>query len=316
MRGLFMRKYARFMTALVLSLSLALPSVLAAPFPPLRFYGDAGFTDVDEDWSLPYIRTCYEIGLMSGRGDGLFAPAGTVSVAEGVTAAARVHSLWRGGTGDFSSTEPWYAGAIEYALDNGIFAEGAFSDYSAPISRRYLASLLAKALPPEEYLPINSVATLPDVTWDEPCGEDIFTLYNAGILTGTDPSGTFLPDTHITRAELSAILCRLVQPGARQLFSLEPVEDPSKGLSVLYFYATWCEPCRQLSPTIDQLIGKYQPLGVSIQKIDVDKRSPMAARYQVSSYPTLVFLWDGQEVERRVGGLSFEEYCALMAQWL
>lgn len=316
MGGLSMKKYTRILAVAVLSLCLTLPSALANSISSIRSYGDAGFTDVADDWSLPYISACYELGLMSGRGSGLFAPNGSVSVAEGITVAARVHNLWRGGAGSFDDGEFWYSGALTYALKTDILSEGEFSDYTSPISRKQLAGLLARALPAEEYLPINSIAILPDITWDEPYGQEIFTLYNAGIITGTDSYGTFLPNAAITRAELSAILCRLVNPGTRQSFSPLAAESTSKGLTILFFYATWCEPCRNLTPTIDQLDAKYQPQGVPLQRIDVDKQSTLAALYQVNSYPTVVFLWNGQEVDRRVGSMSFDDYCAIVAQWL
>lgn len=216
---------ARFLAGLLV-MALAAGSVAAAPLEAIRVYSGAGFSDVPDDWSRPYIVTCYELGLMSGQGDGRFHPGGTVSLAEGLTVAARIHDLWRGGAGDLPAGEPWYAGAVTYGLEHGLVAEGEFPDYTAPATRAQLAGLLARALPAEDRAPINAVSALPDVNAATPYAESIFALYNAGVLTGGDAYGTFTPNASITRAELAAILCRLVQPDTRVTLTLQ--EAPPK----------------------------------------------------------------------------------------
>lgn len=74
-----------------LCLGLLATPAAAAGLTPIRDYGDAGFTDVPDNWSTPYIAACYELGLMSGQGEGRFAPSGRVSLAEGIAVAARMH---------------------------------------------------------------------------------------------------------------------------------------------------------------------------------------------------------------------------------
>ena len=80
------------------------------------------------------------------------------------------------------------------------------------------------ALPYSEYTQINTIAngSLPDV--DDIVFMDadtrIYTLYRAGILTGSDAYGTFNPDTNITRAEVSAIISRMIDPSQRVSFTL------------------------------------------------------------------------------------------------
>ena len=220
-----MKRMKRFLSALTdaaLILSLLLTPALAAGLSPIRGYDEAGFTDVASDWTYAPIKTCYELGLMSGQGGGKFNPGGTVAVAEGVAVAARVHSLWRGGGGTFPAGAPWYQSAVDYAARNGIIAPGQFSDFTAAATRAQLAGMLARALPQEGYAPINSVTSLPDVDDSTPGAADIFKLYNAGIVSGTDAYGTFAPNNTITRAEMAAILCRLVQPGTRVTFTLQP----------------------------------------------------------------------------------------------
>ena len=217
-----MRKILPRFFALVLCLSMTVSTALAAGLTPVRDYAGSGFTDVPHDWSYPYISSCYELGLMSGHGDGRFAPKGSVSVAEGITVAARVHHLWRGGDGVLPGGSPWYTGAVDYALENGLITQGQFSNYNAAAKRCQLADLLAKALPEEAYAAINTISSLPDVSSSTPYAESILKLYRAGILTGSDIHGTFSPNSPITRAELAAILCRLAQPDTRVSLRLVP----------------------------------------------------------------------------------------------
>lgn len=146
------------------------------------------------------IKTCYELGLMSGKSDGKFNPGGNVTTAEGVVVAARIHNLWRGGDGSFPSSTPWYQSAVDYAVQNDIMAQGQFSSFTAPITRAQLADLLARVLPKRDYASINSVKTLPDVNDNTPGAASILKLYNAGIVSGIDAYGTFAPNNTISRA--------------------------------------------------------------------------------------------------------------------
>lgn len=215
-------KHLRRFAAISLCLTIvgAVPAI-AVGLSPIREFQDSGLTDVPEDWSREYIAACYELGLMSGQGSGSFNPAGTVSVAEGLMVAARIHDLWRGGKGEISGGEPWYAGAVAYGLEHGLLSDGEFADYTAPATRAQLAGILARTLPRDDLKAINNVETIPDVNETTPYSQSIFMLYNAGILSGSDAYGTIAPDTPITRAELAAILCRLVQPDTRLSFTLQ-----------------------------------------------------------------------------------------------
>lgn len=218
----YLKRFLNLFAGAALCLSLLFTPALAAGLSPIRDYDEAGFTDVASDWTYIPIKTCFELGLMSGKGAGQFNPSGTVSLAEGVTVAARIHDLWQGGTGTLPNSDPWYQSAVEYAVQNGIITQNQFPDYTATATRAQLAGLLAKALPETGYAPINNVAALPDVTDSTPGAADIFMLYNAGILSGTDVYGTFAPDNTISRAEMAAMLCRLAQPETRVTFTLQP----------------------------------------------------------------------------------------------
>lgn len=72
------------------------------------------------------------------------------------------------------------------------------------------------------------------------------------------------------------------------------------------FFATWCGPCKALSPILKEV---KDSLGdrISIIKIDVDKNQEVASKYQVRGVPTMILFKKGQQLWRQSGVLSKEE---------
>ena len=68
---------------------------------------------------------------------------------------------------------------------------------------------------------------------------------------------------------------------------------------LLDFWATWCGPCRMLSPTVDQ-VAEERP-DVMVGKVNVDEQPELAQAFGVMSIPTLVVLKGGKTVETSVG---------------
>lgn len=85
--------------------------------------------------------------------------------------------------------------------------------------------------------------------------------------------------------------------------------------AVIDFFADWCGPCRRLAPVMEALAERYGDRAV-VAKVDVDAQPALAAEYGVSSIPTVVFLKDGREVERRVGVREHEEYAQTLERLL
>lgn len=75
-----------------------------------------------------------------------------------------------------------------------------------------------------------------------------------------------------------------------------------KDLTVVDFFATWCGPCKMLSPVIEELSTKIDD--VKFVKVDVDKHEEIARTYGIMSVPTIIFFRDGKEVRRHVGFTS------------
>ena len=74
---------------------------------------------------------------------------------------------------------------------------------------------------------------------------------------------------------------------------------------VIRFTAKWCGPCKQLAPIMKQL--EEENKDVEFETIDLDNDKELASEYGVKSIPTLIFLKDGKEVDRLVGGKSKSE---------
>lgn len=74
----------------------------------------------------------------------------------------------------------------------------------------------------------------------------------------------------------------------------------AENLAVIDFWASWCGPCKMLAPAVAHLAEKYQGKAL-VAKVNVDEEPELAQRFGVMSIPTLVFLKNGQEIDRKVG---------------
>lgn len=69
---------------------------------------------------------------------------------------------------------------------------------------------------------------------------------------------------------------------------------------VIDFWAEWCGPCLKLGPVVEELAEKYGDKAV-IGKMNVDENDEISAQYRVRNIPTVVFIKDGNLVDRSVG---------------
>ena len=88
----------------------------------------------------------------------------------------------------------------------------------------------------------------------------------------------------------------------------------SENLTLVDFFATWCGPCKQMHPVLEQL---KQELGDSIRivKLDVDKNDALAAAYRIQSVPTLMLFRSGQVVWRQSVVMRLNDLKAIINQY-
>src|SRR5437870_5543466 len=72
----------------------------------------------------------------------------------------------------------------------------------------------------------------------------------------------------------------------------------AEGLVMVDFWAEWCGPCRAVAPVLEQVAEES---GVSLMKVNIDENPGLAARYGIRSIPTILFVKDGEIVDRVVG---------------
>ena len=163
------------------------------------------------------------------------------------TLVARIHATYHGNT---IPPQPgtWYTPYVEYCMEHidrevcsmAYMQDGNVIMANTPASRTYFAYLMYAALPASEYTQINTIADnslsdVDDIVFKD-ANERIYTLYRAGILTGSDSQGTFHPDSNITRAEVAAIIARMIDPSQRKTFVLQ---DNASEVSLENYVGEW-----------------------------------------------------------------------------
>ena len=91
--------------------------------------------------------------------------------------------------------------------------------------------------------------------------------------------------------------------------NFEEVRNSEKKV-LLDFFASWCGPCRMVSPLVDRIAEEHPEYLVA--KVDVDREPELAQAFKVVSIPTLVVLQNGQEVQRSVGAISKDRILKLL----
>ena len=73
----------------------------------------------------------------------------------------------------------------------------------------------------------------------------------------------------------------------------------AKGVVVVDFFATWCGPCKMLTPVLESIDNEME--NIKVVKVDIDESRRLAMNYGIQSVPTIKIFKDGREVVTRVG---------------
>ena len=84
-----------------------------------------------------------------------------------------------------------------------------------------------------------------------------------------------------------------------------------EGTVLVDFFATWCGPCKMLSPVLEEV---SEESNVLIVKVDVDEAGPLAAQYGIQAVPTLMLFKNGQRVDVRMGYQNKNQLLAFIKQ--
>ncbi len=76
------------------------------------------------------------------------------------------------------------------------------------------------------------------------------------------------------------------------------------------FFATWCGPCRMVSPIIEEIASENA--GSKVCKVDVDEQPDLARQFGVMSIPTLVVVKDGKVINKSIGAKSKKAIMAML----
>ena len=210
-----MKKTLSLLLTLLLCLSLCVP----ASAVELN-----SFRDVPKSyWAYDAIMEMVRMGLLTGttdvdaKGVGTFDPEGTMLRSHFVTVVARY--LYAQEMSKPSLGEHWYSKAYSLLLYHGILQRSDFENgnLDTAMSRQEMAYVLANVAAVQKKAPTSLVETskIPDYdSIDSYYRDSVVQAYSMGLITGTDPQGTFNPSGTLTRAQACMVIYRLVNYNA------------------------------------------------------------------------------------------------------
>ena len=98
-------------------------------------------------------------------------------------------------------------------------------------------------------------------------------------------------------------------------FQTQVMETSTQKLVLLDFWAPWCQPCKQLVPTLVKIANEYEGKFV-LAKVDIDQNKQLAEHFQVRSVPTVKFILNGQIVDEFSGVLNEAEIKGKLSNYI
>ena len=164
------------------------------------------FSDMDfNDWHYDYVCELYSRGVIDGFPDLTFRPENTVTTGQ----ALKMILLAAGYEEPEKVASHWARNFMNLALEEGIIDRGDITDLDVPISRGLMAKIVVNAM---------KLSRLYDhFPFTDTTDGFVLTMYDFGLADGY-PDGSFLPNNHLKRSELSAIVCRMYD--VKELYNL------------------------------------------------------------------------------------------------
>lgn len=176
------------------------------------------FYDISEnDWFFNNVVASYEYGMLTGKSTNAFMPNDNISYAEVITLACRLHTKYKNISYDFNGGNPWYEPFLLYAKNNGIISRSfPLSQAELPTTRADAINILIASIPRERLKNENPyIEKVYDMAENKKGYSAVLTAIKSGIINGKDANGSVYPDMPITRAEISAVLERIILPDKR-----------------------------------------------------------------------------------------------------
>ncbi len=98
-------------------------------------------------------------------------------------------------------------------------------------------------------------------------------------------------------------------------FDKQVIEASREKPVLVDFWATWCGPCKMLSPLVEQIASEKSE-ALNVAKVDVDANNVIASKYQIMSIPTLILFKDGKPVKQLVGYMPKDRIMSQLEQYL
>lgn len=180
------------------------------------------FRDVPASaWYYDAVKGAWQNKLINGVTAKTFCPDANMTVAQAIKLAAALHQLNLYGTVSLKNGTPsWYSTYVRYAIDQKLI-EADYGNYTdaqmnQAVTRAEFVHIFHNAV--ADLWAMNTVAdnAIPDVKSTDAYAGEIYDFYRAGIVTGSDAKGTFLPASAIKRSEAAAILFRMYDISARK----------------------------------------------------------------------------------------------------
>lgn len=81
------------------------------------------------------------------------------------------------------------------------------------------------------------------------------------------------------------------------------------------FWATWCGPCRMVSPIIGELASEYEGR-IKVGKVNVDEEGSLAAQFGIVSIPTIILFVNGKPADKLIGAHAIDDFEDMIEKYL